>query len=158
MRPQLELPGPLLLYDGTCGFCAASVRFILRHERQHSVFFASLQGALGSEVRSRHPELHEVDSMVWVEPSGAGPEQVLVRSAAALRVANYLGGSWRLATLGRLLPASVRDRVYDWIARHRHGLTRTGAWCLVPSREQQSRFLDGGPGRRSPDEHRPALL
>jgi predicted DCC family thiol-disulfide oxidoreductase YuxK len=158
MDAPLELPGSVLLYDDTCGLCAASVRFILGHERQHSLFFASLQGGLGAELRRRHPELREVDSMVWVEPSAAGPERVLVRSGAAFRVANYLGGFWRLAALGKLLPASLRDRAYDWIARHRHSLIRAGTQCLLPSPELRSRFLDVESRRRSPDDHRPALL
>ena len=134
---------PLLLYDGTCGFCAASVTFILRHERQHTLRFATLQGAVGSEIRRRHPRLESVDSMVWVDPAaGSHEETVFVRSAAALRAARYLGGAWSLLTIGKLLPSWLRDRIYDWIARHRHSLSR-GPRCFVPTLEQASRFLNG---------------
>src|SRR5918996_1024272 len=119
----LELPGPLLLYDGSCGLCAATVQFILRHERQHSLFFASLQGVVGSQMLSRHPELRDTDSMVWIDPPAPGrPQRVLVRSEAALRVASYLGGFWRAIVLGKLLPVRLGDAAYDWIARHRHRL------------------------------------
>jgi predicted DCC family thiol-disulfide oxidoreductase YuxK len=156
MGAPFKFPGPLLLYDGTCGFCAASVQFVLRHERQHGLFFASLQGMVGTQLRHRHPELREVDSMIWVDPPAPGQrERVLVRSAAALRVADYLGGLWRLAAIGKLLPASLRDRGYDWIARHRHGLTRGGAECFLPSAEVRWRFLDLEPGSPSTDQHRP---
>jgi predicted DCC family thiol-disulfide oxidoreductase YuxK len=138
-----QLPGPVLLYDGSCGFCAASVSFILRHERRHSLFFASLQGAVGQQVRTRYPELSDIDSMVWVDPANREqPERVLIRSAAALRVANYLGGLWRLMALGRLLPQRLRDWGYDWIARHRHNLTPAGTQCLLPPAEVRWRFLD----------------
>jgi predicted DCC family thiol-disulfide oxidoreductase YuxK len=137
-----ELHCPVLLYDGDCGFCAHSVAFILRHERRHSLLFAALQGPLGTQIRGRHPELG-VDSMVWVDPPQSNQEaQILARSAAALRVASYLGGPWRLAALGRLLPISLRDAAYDWIARHRHGLARGGAQCFLPSADVRSRFLD----------------
>jgi predicted DCC family thiol-disulfide oxidoreductase YuxK len=138
-----QLPGPVLLYDGSCGFCAASVSFILRHERRHSLFFASLQGAVGQQIRTRYPELSDIDSMVWVDPANREqPERVLIRSAAALRVANYLGGLWRLMALGRLLPRRLRDWGYDWIARHRHSLTPAGTQCLLPPAEVRWRFLD----------------
>jgi predicted DCC family thiol-disulfide oxidoreductase YuxK len=134
---------PLLLYDGMCGFCAASVAFILRHERQHTLRFATLQGTLGSEILRRHPQLQGVDSMVWVDPGPGGREEaVFVRSAAALRAARYLGGAWSLLTVGNLLPAWLRDRIYDWIARHRHSLSSAGARCFVPTLEQASRFLN----------------
>src|SRR5687768_6749172 len=101
---------PLLLYDGSCGMCAASVQFILRHERRHTLQFAPLQSAAAAAIRARHPELEGVDSMVWVEPDGAGRgERIAVRSAAVIDAAKYVGGAWRLAAIGRLLPARLRD-------------------------------------------------
>ena len=137
------LPGPVLLYDGACGLCAASVQFILRHERQHSLYFAPLQGSAGDQIRRRHPGLRGIDSMVWVEPATAGqPERALVRSAAVLRVARYLGGRWRLAAATKLLPARLRDLGYDWLAQHRHSLGGEEASCFLPSAESRSRFLN----------------
>ncbi len=134
---------PLLLYDGTCGLCSASVQFILRHERQHTLRFATLEGAVGSDIRRRHSQLHGVDSMVWVEPpSGGHAETVSVKSAAALRAARYMGGPWRLLAVGRLLPPKLRDGIYDWIAQHRHSLSASAPQCFVPAPHQTSRFLD----------------
>jgi predicted DCC family thiol-disulfide oxidoreductase YuxK len=137
----------LLLFDGTCGFCAESVQFVLsREKRRQTLRFASLQGEPGAEVRARHPELERVDSVIWVEPSEGGqPERVFVRSAAVLRVLRYLGGVWTvLAWLAVIVPAFVRDAVYDWVARHRHQLIRRGKACLLPTPEQKARFVDWG--------------
>jgi predicted DCC family thiol-disulfide oxidoreductase YuxK len=130
------LTGPVLLYDGTCGFCAASVRLVLRHDPDGDLRFAPLAGAFGQAVRARHPELADIDSMVWVEPN-----RVLTRSTAALRVARYLGGWWRLLGVGWLVPRPIRDAAYRLIAKHRHHLTRHGAECLVPSPAERDRFL-----------------
>ena len=138
----------LLLYDGTCGFCAESVQFVLRHEgaSDRSLRFASLQSPTGVDVRARHPELEGVDSVIWVEAGVAGqPERVFVRSAAVFRVLRYLGGVWTgLAVVGAIVPAFVRDAVYDWVARHRHQLIRRGKACLLPTPEQRERFVDWG--------------
>jgi len=115
----------LLLFDGTCGFCAESVQFVLsREKRRRTLRFASLQSSPGVEVRERHPELEGVDSVIWVEAGGAGrPERVFVRSAAVFRVLRYLGGVWTaLAWAGRIVPASVRDAVYDAVAAVRKKL------------------------------------
>jgi predicted DCC family thiol-disulfide oxidoreductase YuxK len=135
----------LLLFDGSCGFCARSVQFVLRHERaRRTLKFASLDSAVGREIRSRHAELEGIDSVVWYDPgTQAGNERVLVRSTAALRALAYLGGAWRmLSWLGSAVPRGLRDRVYDFIARHRHKLTRGGPACLLPTREQRARFID----------------
>jgi predicted DCC family thiol-disulfide oxidoreductase YuxK len=134
--------GPVLLYDGTCGFCAESVQLVLRHDRRGTLKFAALESEFGQAVRARHPELAHVDSVVWYDP----PERETVgrlytRSSAALRVARYLGGAWRLVLLTAVIPSVIRDALYDLVARHRHKLTRGGPQCLVPTPEQRARFL-----------------
>jgi predicted DCC family thiol-disulfide oxidoreductase YuxK len=138
-----ETDGAVMLYDGSCLFCAASVQFILRHERRHTLRFASLQSAPGRDIRSRHPALEGVDSMVWVRPAvDMRAERVLLRSDAAIEAALYLGGAWRIAAVGRLLPRRVRDALYDLVARHRHRLLRAPDQCYVPPPEVRARFLD----------------
>jgi predicted DCC family thiol-disulfide oxidoreductase YuxK len=133
----------VLLYDGTCGFCAESVQLVLRHDRRRTLRFASLQGAFGTAVRARHPELEGVDSVIWAEPGAdRGAGRVFVRSDAALRVARYLGGWWSLALAARVLPRPVRDAGYDLIARHRHRLLGDGPHCLIPPPDVRERFLD----------------
>ena len=135
--------GPVLLYDGTCGFCAQSVQFVLKHDRKRDLRFAPLQGVFARGVLVRHPELADVDSIVWVEatPGDARRETVLTQSAAAIRIAAYLGGRWRIAMLAKLVPGPLRDVVYRLVAKHRHRLTRGGPECLVPTPEQRTRFL-----------------
>jgi predicted DCC family thiol-disulfide oxidoreductase YuxK len=135
----------LLLYDGSCGFCARSVQFVLRHESaRRTLCFAALESEVGLEVRARHPAIEGVDSVVWLDsPDATNTEAVLVRSAAVLRVLNYLGGAWRMvAALAAVVPRSVADAAYDFIARHRHKLTRGNPACLLPTPEQRSRFID----------------
>jgi predicted DCC family thiol-disulfide oxidoreductase YuxK len=136
------MPGPVLLFDGTCGFCAASVQMVLRHDRRGVLRFAPLQGTYASALRSRHPELSDVDSMIWVDPAGEEGEHVFVRSAAALRVARYLGGMWRLALIAGILPRGLRDAAYALVARHRHHLRAAAPVCLVPGPEVRARFLE----------------
>ena len=143
MTASPAVTGPVLLYDGTCGFCAESVQLVLRHDRAGTLRFAPLQGELGSRVRATHPELDGVDSMVWVEPAGRNaPVRVLTRSAAALRIARYLGGWWHLTRAAALVPGPLRDAAYNAIARHRHRLLAGGPACLVPAPEVRARFLD----------------
>jgi predicted DCC family thiol-disulfide oxidoreductase YuxK len=136
----------ILLFDGTCGFCARNVQFVLRHERaRRSLRFASLQSGIGTQLMARRGDLRGVDSVLWLEPAtDNSPESVLVRSAAVLRVLRYLGGIWTVvAAIGALVPRVLRDSIYDFVARHRHRLAGGGPSCLVPTPEQRSRFIDG---------------
>jgi predicted DCC family thiol-disulfide oxidoreductase YuxK len=132
----------LLLYDGTCGFCASSVQWVLRRDRRGTLRFAALQGETARPILERHPDLAGVDSVVWVEDAGGAGERMFVRSAAALRAARYLEGGWSVvARLGALVPPVIRDWGYDLIARHRHRLTRNGPECLLPTADERTRFL-----------------
>lgn len=127
---------PILLYDGTCGFCARSVQFVLRHERSHILLFAPLEGTIGRDLRAAWPELAAVDTMILLD--GKVPR---LRSDAALTIASLMGGPWRLASIARLVPPRLRDAVYDLVARHRHRMAGAPA-CLVPPAEAAHRFLD----------------
>ena len=136
------LTAPVLLYDGSCGFCAESVQVVLKHDRRGTLRFASLQGEFGKAAIERHPELRTIDSMIWVEQEPNGRERVIIRSSAALRVAAYLGGIWRVMLLGYLLPTAIRDALYKFIAQHRHQIMGSRENCLVVTPESRSRFLD----------------
>lgn len=136
------MDSPLLLYDGTCGFCARSVRFVLAHEgARRTLRFARLEGAHGRQLLDGHPELAE--TVVWHEPATHGrPTRTLVRSTATIAVLRYLGGGW--AILGALLaivPRFIRDAGYDFVARHRHRIAGRDV-CIIPTPERRARFLD----------------
>lgn len=131
-----------MLYDANCGLCAESVQLVLRHDRRGSLRFAALDGRFGRAVLERHPELTHVDSMLWLEPAdGRAAERLFSRSAAALRVARYLGGMWHLAAVAAIIPRFLRDSLYDSMARHRHRLLRDRSRCLIPRPEESARFL-----------------
>jgi len=132
---------PVLLYDGSCGMCSESVQIVLKHDRRGTLRFAALQGEFGVRIIARHPELRSVDSMIWVEQDESGAERVVIRSTAALRIAAYLGGIWRVALIGYVLPTPVRDGLYNFIARHRHQIMGSRENCLVVTPEIRSRFL-----------------
>jgi predicted DCC family thiol-disulfide oxidoreductase YuxK len=128
---------PMLVYDGSCGFCSRSVQFILRHERSHDLLFVTRDSQLGQELR-RHFHLEAVESMLWVDG-----DKVATESSAVLRAAHYLGGVWSaLAAIGSLVPAPIRNWCYRLIASNRRRLSSAATSCLVPTPEQRARFLE----------------
>ena len=58
---------PIVLYDGECGLCHRSVKFILDHEADHELRFAPLQGEVAAELRAILPTIPaNVDTVVLV--------------------------------------------------------------------------------------------
>ncbi len=118
-----------LFYDGDCGFCHRSVRFVLSEELATPtplrLRFAPLGSMTFGERMTHHPELDPAslpDSIVLELEDGT----ILTRSAAALEIASRLGGFWRLlALIGSRLPGRLLDSGYDAIARVRKRLFTT---------------------------------
>jgi predicted DCC family thiol-disulfide oxidoreductase YuxK len=138
---ETSFGAPVLLYDGVCGFCNKSVQLILDHDRRGTLRFAALQSDFGRAVVERHAELRGVDSVVFVERAPGG-ERVHVRSDAALKVASYLGGFWKLFLAAKVLPRGLRDYCYDLFARNRYKFFGKYEACVLPPPEVRSRFLD----------------
>lgn len=137
---------PILLYDGSCGFCARSVQWVLAHEgSRRDLQFVSLEGPHAVSLRERYPDLAGTDSLIWHEEGSAGASgPVLVRSEAVLAVLRYVGHRWALlASVAHLIPRRLRDAAYDLVAKHRHGLTGAES-CVVPTPEQRARFPELG--------------
>jgi predicted DCC family thiol-disulfide oxidoreductase YuxK len=131
-----NVTAPMLVYDGSCGFCGRSVQFILRHERRHDLLFVPRDSPLGKELR-RQFRLEAVESMLWVDG-----DKVKTESDAVLYAAHYLGGFWSvLAGIGSLVPSALRNWGYRLIARNRRRLSASSTTCLLPTPEQQARFL-----------------
>lgn len=138
---ETSVAAPVLLYDGVCGFCNKSVQLILDHDRRGEMRFAALQSDYGQAVIERHPELHGVDSVVLVEQQRDG-ERIYTRSDAALKVAAYLGGFWKIFLVAKVLPRGLRDYCYDLFARNRYRFFGKYDSCMLPPPEVRSRFLD----------------
>jgi len=128
---------PILLYDGVCGLCARSVRFVLRHERDQALRFAPLQGETAAALRARFPRIPtEVSTVVLVEEG-----RVLLRSKAFLYLAGHLRAPWRWGYAFRWIPAIVLDQLYKVVARLRYRLFGKHDACEIPSPAHRARFL-----------------
>lgn len=131
-------PSPLLLYDGTCGFCAWWVQQVLRRDRRRAFHFAALDSGVGREVVAQAglPAGYG-DSIVLRRPDG----RVFTKSTAALRVAVELGWPWRALGAFLAVPRPLRDVAYDFVARRRRSLQPAGYACPLPPPGERERFL-----------------
>lgn len=70
-------------------------------------------------------------------------EETTVRkdSDAVIAIYEGLGFPWRLASLLRIMPASLRDPLYRLVARNRYRLFGKRAACWVPAERFRSRIL-----------------
>jgi predicted DCC family thiol-disulfide oxidoreductase YuxK len=133
---MLTLPGPVVLYDGECGLCHRTVKFLIRRDRGQ-LYYAPLQGETAAALRVQHANIPTtLESVVLVDRG-----RVFVRSKALLYAAKYLTRPWRWAYHVRWLPALVLDLGYRLIARIRYRVWGKLDSCQRPSVEQQAQLL-----------------
>ncbi len=127
---------PVILFDGVCNFCDASVQFILDRDDKEMYRFASLQSDAGQKLLKEHNVSDDVDSMVLIEDG-----KVYYKSAAALRISRNLNGAWKLLYILILVPAPLRNMVYDLIAKNRFKWFGQKDSCMLPPPNVRRRFL-----------------
>jgi predicted DCC family thiol-disulfide oxidoreductase YuxK len=140
--PQLR-GSHLLLYDGVCGLCQRTVRWMLRHDPEGRLLFAAQQQPLAAKVFARHAlNIRQVDSAVLISNFATPQEHLALRSDAILGCLTVLGGAWAvLARAARLIPRPLRDAAYRWLARNRIRFFGSAALCTLPTPAERARFL-----------------
>ncbi|WP_339232129.1 DCC1-like thiol-disulfide oxidoreductase family protein [Geobacillus sp. FSL W8-0032] len=128
---------PIILFDGDCLFCHASVQWVAARDRKAVFRFASQQSAVGRALLERENGLAG-GTVVLIEDGC-----YYVKSDAVLRIGRRLAWPWNmLAAAGFLVPRPLRNFVYDQIAVRRHRLIRQHDRCPLPPPELRARFLD----------------
>ena len=128
---------PILLFDGHCNLCNAWVQFIVKRDSAGTIRFASLQSGSGRRLLEEHKiDANYIDSLVLFEE-----ESFSLSSNAALRILLYLNGWERHLIFLSVVPRSLRDIVYRFIAKNRYKWFGRREQCMVPTAELSKRFL-----------------
>lgn len=137
---MLDLPQnkKIILFDGVCNLCESSVQFVIKHDAKDQFRFVSLQSELGQKILA-HIGINNkhIDSVILYEPGIA----YYYKSTAALQIAKRLGGFFHFGTVFRIIPTSLRNVLYDYIAKNRYVWYGKKEICLIPTPENKAKFL-----------------
>jgi predicted DCC family thiol-disulfide oxidoreductase YuxK len=128
-----------VFFDGECGFCHRWVQWVVKRDRDGQAFrFAPRKGETFQWLVAWERRQSLPPSILVLTTQG----RILTRSSAVLHILKRLGGVWRvMAVAGRIVPAGIRDVVYRFIARVRHGLMPgPDSACPVAAPELRTRF------------------
>lgn len=142
----------LVIYDGHCGLCNRTVRWLLVRDRHDRLRFAPSLAPQLAPLLARYgfmpdalpngPSSSAPGTILVVRNPGSTSEQVLIRSSAVAAALAALPGPWPAAALAlRLVPRSLRDLGYRLIARGRYRIWGRLAACPLPTPDQQAHFL-----------------
>jgi predicted DCC family thiol-disulfide oxidoreductase YuxK len=130
---------PLFVFDGVCVLCSTGASFLMRHDREGRVQFASAQSELGSAIYKKLGKPID-ESYLLVDAEGWH-----AKSDGYFQLASILGGCWRLAEVFRVIPRPIRDWVYDRVAENRYRWFGKSDYCTLLSEEQRGRLVEDDP-------------
>lgn len=128
----------IIIFDGVCNFCNSAVNFILDKDKYNKFRFAANQSEAGKVILiQNHIPIDSEISTVFLYENG----KLYQKSGAALRIAKQLPFPWNLLYGGIIIPAFLRNIVYDFIARNRYKWFGKREACRLPKPEERAKFL-----------------
>lgn len=128
----------IILFDGVCNLCDASVQFIIKHDKADVFRFTALQSETGQSIL-KHIGIdnRNLDSIVLYVPGIA----YYLKSDAAIEISNSLGSYFSFGLYFKIIPRFLRDPIYNYIAKNRYKWYGKKDSCLIPSAELSAKFL-----------------
>ena len=137
----------LVIFDGHCGLCNRSVRWLLARDRQDRLRFVAAESPQAAGLLAHHgiagdgPDTVFHSILVIREPGGPA-ERILARSDAILALLRELIRPWpAVAVALGWIPRPLRDLGYRLIARWRYHIWGRLETCPLPSASDRQRFL-----------------
>lgn len=129
---------PIILFDGVCNLCNASVQFVLKHEKESNLKFASLQSEFAKNILEKNGyDFKNYNTIVFIENG-----KFIFKSSAAFAIAKYLKFPFNLFNYFHFLPKIITDFCYKNVSRNRYKIFGKSENCYVPTVELESRFVD----------------
>lgn len=142
--PAFSDAGSLILFDGVCVLCSGFARFVAERDRSGRFRFVAAQSGLGQALL-RHYDLNPADPETNLLITDG---RAYAKLEAVAGVLHHLGWTWRLAAnLIVLPPATLRDWLYDRVARNRYALFGRSETCAAPGPGWRARILEADEDR-----------
>ncbi len=128
----------IILFDGICNLCISSVQYVIKKDKKDVFRFVALESELGQKIL-RHIGIADksIDSIILYQPGIA----YYYKSAALIEITKALQGFIHYGLLFKILPKSLRDIVYDYIAKNRYSWYGKNESCMIPTPELKTKFL-----------------
>ena len=127
----------IILYDGVCNLCDASVRFVIKHDKKDKFRFAPLQSEAGIRYAKEYDITPDYSTFYLID-SG----QVHRKSEAWMKILSELSVPFSLLAIFRFVPRSIRDWVYDRIGNSRYRIFGRKDQCPVPDPDLMYKFME----------------
>jgi predicted DCC family thiol-disulfide oxidoreductase YuxK len=129
---------PIIFFDSVCNLCNTTVQFIIKHDKNNHFYFAPLQGKTARELIGKYKKDSLLPDSIALVTKG----RTYWKSTAVLKIASKLSFPRNLATVFLIVPAFIRNWIYDFIAKNRYKWYGKKDSCMLPTPKLKEKFLD----------------
>ena len=134
----MEYPENIVFFDGVCNLCNRLVNFLWKMDKDHKLYYASLQSKFANEFFIDKEVNHlSLDTVFFFS------ENKLYAKSRAIGHILLLSGS-KFKFIGNLIlfiPSFLADPLYSFIARIRYPVWGKRSSCRIPTKEEAKYFL-----------------
>ncbi|TVR81958.1 MAG: DUF393 domain-containing protein [Chitinophagaceae bacterium] len=124
----------LIIYDDSCALCNKFIFWLLKADKKGVFTYTSLD----SDFTKKHvftEKKPDIDSVIYWDG-----ESVFYKSEVLFKVLKLLPFYWKWMYVFKLLPKSLRDKLYDFIAANRINWFGKAETCPMLPSEYRKRF------------------
>ena len=125
----------IVFFDNNCLLCSRFVKILLKYDQQ-KFYYSGFDSEVAKIILPENI-LVEPHTIVFYKDG-----QSLFKSRAVFRIISKLSFPWPILTVFSILPYSLTDLIYNWLARHRLAWFGQSETCFMPAPEQKSRFFE----------------
>lgn len=139
LPPHIKKTDHVILFDGECKLCNASINFIIDKDPDGYFKFCHVQSKQGKEILAYFnfpTDFYE--TVLYVKA-----HIFYDKSDAFFEIVKTLKFPWRAISIFYVLPKFLRDWLYDRVALNRYRFFGKYNICLLPNSELNKRFING---------------
>lgn len=127
----------IILFDGVCNFCNATVNTIIKYDTHNHFKFAAQQSEAGERIlREAGYKVESLNSVLLLKNN-----HVFTKTDAVIETCKLLTGLPRILILLQYVPKPLRDFGYAIIAKYRYSIFGKRTSCMVPNQAVRDRFI-----------------
>lgn len=119
----------LVVFDGYCMLCSRTIDFLLKADKCRKLSFAAVQ------FPDNESPATLAETVLYIENN-----KIYTHSEAIIRILCKTGGIYKSAIVMFAIPKSLRDWIYNTIARNRYRWFGRKKQCKMLSHSEFSRF------------------
>ena len=125
----------VIFFDGVCGLCNGFVDFVMAVDKDQKFKFSPLQSEF-AQKNLPYEMTANLDSVVFLKNGKS-----FRKSQAVIKILEEIGGIWKLAKFGKILPESILNDTYDIVAQNRYKIFGKKETCRLPTPAERARFI-----------------